>query len=146
MLNKKKFLNAWFIFATDRCPSTAAMRIQATRLCAAEPFTLIRWVSLVVKVFLSNESPFGLENRSRDFMELNNNENRCLQASLNWMHWLRFKTVKIGSAAVSVCDSLGDSLSSFFGITTPKYQFEIDHFNMMKKLVSSIVSYRLVTS
>ncbi len=59
-----------------------------------------------------------------------------LQSSLGWVDWLRFKSSVVGNAAINVCDYLGDSLSSFFGITTPKYQFEIDHFNMMKKLVS----------
>lgn len=60
------------------------------------------------------------------------------QGSLGWINWLRFKTTVVGNVAIQVCDYLGNSLSSFFGITTPKYQFEIDHFNMMKKMVSTI--------
>lgn len=59
-------------------------------------------------------------------------------ASFTWTDWLRFKSMEIAYAALNVCDYLGDSLSSFFGITTPKYQFEIDHFNMMKKLNADI--------
>ncbi|KAK7586129.1 hypothetical protein V9T40_004005 [Parthenolecanium corni] len=58
--------------------------------------------------------------------------------SLNWVDWLRFKSNAVGQVALNVCDYLGDNLSSFFGITTPKYQFEIDHYNMMKKLESEI--------
>ncbi|XP_065212394.1 protein FAM177A1-like isoform X2 [Planococcus citri] len=61
-------------------------------------------------------------------------ENQINETSLGWWEWFMFKTNEFGSTAMNVCDSLGDSLSSFFGITTPKYQFEIDHFNMMKQL------------
>lgn len=67
-----------------------------------------------------------------------------LQASFTWTDWLRFKSMEIAYTALNVCDYLGDSLSSFFGITTPKYQFEIDHFNMMKKLVNNIFNYYIL--
>lgn len=59
------------------------------------------------------------------------------QTSLGWWEWIVFKGNEFGTTAINACDYLGDSLSSFFGITTPKYQFEIDHFNMMKQMVSS---------
>lgn len=73
---------------------------------------------------------------SNDYFNICINRNFEFQASSNWVDWLRFKTNAVGHVALNVCDYLGDNLSSFFGITTPKYQFEIDHYNMMKKLVS----------
>ncbi|KAG8288057.1 hypothetical protein J6590_025401 [Homalodisca vitripennis] len=51
--------------------------------------------------------------------------------SLTWGPWIWYQTTTAGSKTLEVCDYLGESLASFFGITTPKYQFEIDHFNQL---------------
>uniref|UniRef100_A0A1B6GHP3 Protein FAM177A1 n=1 Tax=Cuerna arida TaxID=1464854 RepID=A0A1B6GHP3_9HEMI len=51
--------------------------------------------------------------------------------SLTWVPWIWYQTTAVGSKTLEVCDYLGESLATFFGITTPKYQFEIDHFNQM---------------
>ncbi|XP_054261893.1 protein FAM177A1-like isoform X2 [Macrosteles quadrilineatus] len=51
--------------------------------------------------------------------------------TLAWMPWFWYQTVVAGSKTLEVCDYLGESLASFFGITTPKYQFEIDHYQQM---------------
>lgn len=40
-------------------------------------------------------------------------------------------TKQAGVKALEVCDYLGESLASFFGITTPKYQFEINEYHKM---------------
>uniref|UniRef100_A0A1B6KA88 Protein FAM177A1 n=1 Tax=Graphocephala atropunctata TaxID=36148 RepID=A0A1B6KA88_9HEMI len=51
--------------------------------------------------------------------------------SLTWVPWMWYKSAEVGSKTLEVCDYLGESLATFFGITTPKYQFEIDHFNQL---------------
>lgn len=51
--------------------------------------------------------------------------------TLAWMPWFWYQTAVAGSKTLEVCDYLGESLASFFGITTPKYQFEIDHYQQM---------------
>lgn len=37
------------------------------------------------------------------------------------------------------CDYVGEWLANFFGITTPKYQFEIDEFNRLQALENEII-------
>ncbi|KAJ9589651.1 hypothetical protein L9F63_017140 [Diploptera punctata] len=52
-------------------------------------------------------------------------------SSMTWGPWLWYKAINAGSKSLEVCDYLGEHLASFFGITTPKYQYEIDEFNRM---------------
>jgi len=44
----------------------------------------------------------------------------------------------IGYGALNTVDYLGESLANFFGITTPKYQFEINYHNNIMQEVSVI--------
>lgn len=45
------------------------------------------------------------------------------------------RTTSFGSSALNTVDYLGESLANFFGITTPKYQFEINyHKNIMQEV------------
>ncbi|RZF47135.1 hypothetical protein LSTR_LSTR005213 [Laodelphax striatellus] len=52
--------------------------------------------------------------------------------SLTWGPWFWYQSVVLGSRTLEVCDFLGESLASFFGITTPKYQYEMDYYNNLK--------------
>ena len=47
-----------------------------------------------------------------------------IKSKLTWGPYLAYKT----SSIVRACDYVGESLASFLGITTAKYQFEIDQF------------------
>ena len=37
--------------------------------------------------------------------------------------------VWFGSQALKVCDYFGEGLANFFGITSPKYEYEIEEYN-----------------
>lgn len=55
-------------------------------------------------------------------------------STLQWRPWIWYHTVNVGIKTLKVCDYLGEHLASFFGITTPKYQYEIDeHDRMMEE-------------
>ena len=54
-----------------------------------------------------------------------------LQKTLAWGAWFWYQTVLAGTKTLEVCDYFGEALANFFGITTPKYQFEIDHYEKM---------------
>ncbi|XP_026813424.1 protein FAM177B-like isoform X1 [Rhopalosiphum maidis] len=57
------------------------------------------------------------------------------ESTNNWPSWLLTKSAVIGSSALNTVDYLGESLANFFGITTPKYQFEINyHNNIMQEM------------
>lgn len=64
-----------------------------------------------------------------------------LQQELTWFPWMWYQTVTAGSKALEVCDYVGESLASFFGITTPKYQFEINEYLKIRKAVSVFNSF-----
>lgn len=54
----------------------------------------------------------------------------------NWSSWLFNQSAEIGASALNTVDYLGESLANFFGITTPKYQFEINYHNSLMQEVS----------
>ncbi|GFG34684.1 hypothetical protein Cfor_10910 [Coptotermes formosanus] len=52
-------------------------------------------------------------------------------STLRWGPWIWYHTVNAGIKSLKVCDYLGEHLASFLGITTPKYQYEIDEYDRM---------------
>ncbi|XP_076063528.1 uncharacterized protein LOC143038368 isoform X2 [Oratosquilla oratoria] len=48
--------------------------------------------------------------------------------SLTWKPWLWYWMVYTGSSALQACDYLGESMANFLGITSPKYQYEMDEY------------------
>ncbi|KAK2582566.1 hypothetical protein KPH14_004856 [Odynerus spinipes] len=59
--------------------------------------------------------------------------------TLNWLPWTWYQTTVVGTKILDGCDYLGEWLANFFGITTPKYQFEIDEFNRLQVLENEII-------
>lgn len=55
---------------------------------------------------------------------------------VNWTSWILKRSSTISSSALNTVDYLGESLANFFGITTPKYQFEINYHNNIMQEVS----------
>ncbi|XP_014257340.1 uncharacterized protein LOC106671061 isoform X2 [Cimex lectularius] len=53
-------------------------------------------------------------------------------ATLTWMPWFIYQTVFVGNKTLAMCDFVGEYLASFFGITSPKYEYEIEHFKRMQ--------------
>ncbi|KAK3914114.1 Protein FAM177A1 [Frankliniella fusca] len=48
---------------------------------------------------------------------------------MTWFPWMWYQAATAASQTLQVCDYLGESLASFFGITTPKYQYEIEEYH-----------------
>ncbi|KOX69966.1 hypothetical protein WN51_04481 [Melipona quadrifasciata] len=59
--------------------------------------------------------------------------------TLNWLPWAWYQTTSIGSKVLDGCDYVGEWLAGFFGITAPKYQFEINEFYRLQALESEIL-------
>lgn len=53
--------------------------------------------------------------------------------TLSWGPWFSYYTWKSGKKVLNAVDSAGESLAGFFGITTPKYQIEIDEYERMQE-------------
>ncbi|GBM16159.1 Protein FAM177A1 [Araneus ventricosus] len=53
--------------------------------------------------------------------------------TLPWIPYFGYKFWWMGSQALAVCDYLGENLAWFLGITSPKFQYEIDQFEKMKE-------------
>ncbi|XP_042893027.1 protein FAM177A1-like isoform X1 [Penaeus japonicus] len=49
--------------------------------------------------------------------------------ALTWGPWIYYWMLYSGSSMLSACDYVGESLANFLGITSPKYQYEIDEYN-----------------
>ncbi|CAD7086562.1 unnamed protein product [Hermetia illucens] len=51
---------------------------------------------------------------------------------LQWGPWLFYKATKFGTTVLTGCDYVGESLASFLGITSPKYESEIAEFKRIQ--------------
>ncbi|CAH2041556.1 unnamed protein product, partial [Iphiclides podalirius] len=54
-------------------------------------------------------------------------------ATLSWGPWISHYAKKSGTKVLNAVDYAGESLAHFFGITTPKYQIEIDEYERMEE-------------
>ena len=50
-----------------------------------------------------------------------------------WGPWLSYYAWKSSSKVLSAVDTAGESLAGLFGITTPKYQIEINEYERMQE-------------
>lgn len=57
-----------------------------------------------------------------------------LQKNMDWLPWAWHQTTWISSKMLDGCDYVGECLANFFGITAPKYQFEINEFYRLQAL------------
>jgi len=48
---------------------------------------------------------------------------------MNWIPWISH----VSSKALAACDYVGETLTDFLGITTPKYLYEIQEAERMKE-------------
>ncbi|XP_044748305.1 protein FAM177B [Coccinella septempunctata] len=48
--------------------------------------------------------------------------------SLSWIPWTRYKLWSAGSTTFGYMETMGEYLAAFFGITTPKYYFELEEY------------------
>uniref|UniRef100_A0A0K2TJA5 Protein FAM177A1like [Aplysia californica] n=1 Tax=Lepeophtheirus salmonis TaxID=72036 RepID=A0A0K2TJA5_LEPSM len=53
--------------------------------------------------------------------------------TLKWIPWLIYYASFSGCSAVQMADSIGEKLGWFFGITSPKYFYEIQEFKRNKQ-------------
>lgn len=54
------------------------------------------------------------------------------QKTLAWGPWFVFKAWLAGTSTLAAIDYAGEYLATFFGITTPKYQSEINEYERME--------------
>ncbi|KAF6212666.1 hypothetical protein GE061_013192 [Apolygus lucorum] len=51
--------------------------------------------------------------------------------TLEWVPWFMYQTSNAGNKALAACDYLGEYLANFFGILSPKYEYEIEQYKKM---------------
>ncbi|CAK9815941.1 Protein FAM177A1 [Anthophora quadrimaculata] len=69
-----------------------------------------------------------------DISDTNKVANQVDPKTLNWLPWAWYRTTCISGKLLDGCDYVGEWLASFFGITAPKYQFEINEFYRLQAL------------
>ena len=52
---------------------------------------------------------------------------------LTWVPWMVWYAWFMGSTALSYCDFVGEKLAWWFGITSPKYYYELEEFKRMQE-------------
>ena len=53
--------------------------------------------------------------------------------TLKWLPWMIWYTWFMGSTALSYCDYVGEKLAWWFGITSPKYYYELEEFKRIQE-------------
>ncbi|CAN7995284.1 unnamed protein product, partial [Ixodes hexagonus] len=51
--------------------------------------------------------------------------------TMSWVPYFFHLALQMGTKALAVCDYLGEHLAYFFGITSPKYQYELEEYQKM---------------
>lgn len=51
--------------------------------------------------------------------------------TLSWIPYFFHLALQMGTKTLAVCDYLGEHLAYFFGITSPKYQYELEEYQKM---------------
>ncbi|XP_076314287.1 uncharacterized protein LOC143226774 [Tachypleus tridentatus] len=77
-----------------------------------------------------------LEEYSTDEEEVQDNTDSTAlldTKQMAWMPYLWYMTWWIGCRALAGCDFVGEKLAHLFGITTPKYQYELEEYQRMLK-------------
>ncbi|KYN45201.1 hypothetical protein ALC56_00451, partial [Trachymyrmex septentrionalis] len=59
--------------------------------------------------------------------------------NMNWLPWAWYQTTWLSSKMLDGCDYVGECLANFFGITAPKYQFEINEFYRLQALEKEMI-------
>ncbi|KAG5886448.1 hypothetical protein JTB14_012860 [Gonioctena quinquepunctata] len=54
--------------------------------------------------------------------------------SLTWGPWILYKAWSAGLSTLSVVDTVGEFLASIFGITTPRYYFELEEYKRREEV------------
>lgn len=70
------------------------------------------------------------EEEEEEKRKLNPSQMRVVDPkTMKWGPWLYYWMAYSGSSALSFCDYVGESLANTLGITSPKYQYELDEYN-----------------
>ncbi|XP_076273995.1 protein FAM177B [Rhynchophorus ferrugineus] len=70
-----------------------------------------------------------LEEYSTDEEEEDNKNTETVDpATLQWGPWFYYKVTKAACTALSAMEYMGENLAWFFGITSPKYYFELEEY------------------
>ncbi|XP_063977320.1 protein FAM177A1-like [Diachasmimorpha longicaudata] len=57
--------------------------------------------------------------------------------TLEWIPWIWHQTTCFSCKVLESCDYVGEALADFFGITSPKYQFEINEYNRLQRILTA---------
>ncbi|XP_056645433.1 protein FAM177A1 [Diorhabda sublineata] len=70
-----------------------------------------------------------LEEYSTDEEDNSTTQNQQIDpATMTWGPWFWLKAWSAGNSTLNVVDTIGEFLSSVFGITTPRYYFELEEY------------------
>ncbi|KAJ2951745.1 hypothetical protein O0L34_g13912 [Tuta absoluta] len=73
------------------------------------------------------------EDKLAEIQSAPNDEENINPKTLQWGPWFSYYTWKSGTKVLNAVDYAGESLANFFGITTPKYQIEIDEYERLQE-------------
>ncbi|XP_026494646.2 protein FAM177A1 isoform X1 [Vanessa tameamea] len=73
------------------------------------------------------------EEKVNELQSVKNIDENIDPKSLTWGPWFSHYASRSGSKVLNAVDYAGESLANFFGITTPKYQIEINEYERLQE-------------
>lgn len=118
------------------CVATTMSYVSKPMLLKEKPFVDMEEINIQIEPSKTYFSDGCVEAAETDEMDLLQEKSKINpDEPTNWSSWLLKRSAIISSGALNTVDYLGESLANFFGITTPKYQFEINyHNNLMQEM------------
>lgn len=86
------------------------------------PKRVLHFSDGILEEFSSDEDEFDSFNDKKPLIN---------PETLSWFPYLWYLTWWLGSRTLAVCDYLGEHLAYFFGITSPKYYYELQEYKRM---------------
>lgn len=99
---------------------------QCTNKLSKKPKRILQFSDGIMEEY-SSEDEVDMPKNSKTVTQINTK-------NMNWLPWAWYQTTWISSKMLDGCDYVGECLANFFGITAPKYQFEINEFYRLQAL------------
>ncbi|XP_011696388.1 PREDICTED: protein FAM177A1-like [Wasmannia auropunctata] len=106
--------------------SSDAETLQCKRKLSRKPKRVLQFSDGVMEEY-SSEDEVDAPKNSKIMSQIDTK-------NMNWLPWAWYQTTLLSSKMLDGCDYVGECLANFFGITAPKYQFEINEFYRLQAL------------
>lgn len=98
-------------------PDTNSSSSDQSRVKLKEPKRILHFSDGTLEEYSTDEETEQVDHSSTN-----------TEVPTDWIPWLWYATTTTGYKTLEICDSVGEYLANFFGITSSKYHAEIEYY------------------